>query len=776
MSAATALDGYARIAPAWRAAGWPMLPVHRGAKALDVTGFTGAGGADPTTNQYDEWDRDRAGDNAAIRMLPDVVGIDVDAYKPEGAQSWAELLEECGGPPPDTYIITSRTDEVSGIRLYRTPPATRLKGAPRKGIEAIQRWHRYAMAPGSLHPEGRRYRLIDPTGEIANIVPTPDSLPMLPDAWVAALAEPVRDASAPPVRRYAGDWSPSVTKAFADAVASLVEGSRHDTAKEAAAALARYEQLGHPGATDALDALGSTFVSSIKATPGSARHRGHNHQKEWDDLLSSARNLVAGTPATAPTWQDHLEPLGVKVTSERRNGQQPPPPPGVDPETGEILRLHLPDEFYDSRPVLTHISRAARARQRSRDAVLHVVLARVAAAVPHFIKLPPIVGSPSPLCYFAITLAPPGYGKGDAGAIGTELLPVDDYVADQLPIGSGEGLAEVLFDLVTEEDNGKPVKVKRLVRHNAFVIIDEGDVLSQLGTRSGSTLLSTTRSIWSGKVIGNTNAARENRRIVPAGAYTFGIVVGLQDTKAGPLLDEVGAGTPQRFGWSYAIDPQLPDRPPSWPGPLTWYPPDEKMLDTIYTRRPPDDGPTHPLHVHPDIAAEIVALDLARAKGEGPQDPWQAHSTLLRLRIAALLAILDQQLHISVDDWQLAGTVKAVSDNVRAHAQNTVIAEATQKERQTSTRLANRAAEADVAVRQRRVIHCAEKISDKVHAQPEGWTVSTLRRDLRSWREVFDEALAHAKIEGWVIERTEPGQGTDKRTLVPGVQRSRRAA
>ena len=179
----------------------------------------------------------------------------------------------------------------------------------------------------------------------------------------------------------------------------------------------------------------------------------------------------------------------------------------------------------------------------------------------------------------------------------------------------------MLFDLVTEDDNGKPVKVKRLVRHNAYVSIDEGEALTQLGTRSGSTLLLTLRSIWSGKTIGNTNAARENRRIVPAGQYTFGVIVGLQDSKAGPLLDDVDAGTPQRFGWSYAIDSDLPDAPPAWPGPLDWRPPDEPMLDSIYTRRPPEEGPTHPLRVHETIANEIKAYDLTRARGQDQPTP-----------------------------------------------------------------------------------------------------------------------------------------------------------
>ena len=478
-----------------------------------------------------------------------------------------------------------------------------------------------------------------------------------------------------------------------------------------------------------------------------------------------------------PTDDDFTDMLGANVVTLRgepaTNGQGDQ---DLDEYFATIDPLHLPDAFYAARPVLADISQAARARQRSRDAVFHVVLARTAAVVSHQIKIPAIVGSPAPLTYFAVILAPTGDGKGNAVDIGSALLPVDEHVADQLPIGSGEGLAEVLFDLVTEDDNGKPVKVKRQVRNNAFVNIDEGDALAQLGSRNGSTLLSTLRSVWSGKVIGNTNAARENRRIVPPGSYTFGVVVGLQDSKAGPLLDDVDAGTPQRFGWSYAIDPDLPDTPPDWPGPLNWDPPDEKALDTIYTRRPPEEGPTHPLRIHPDIADEIGALDLARAKGQGPRDPWEAHGALLRLRVAALLAILDGRLHVNPEDWTLAGTVKSISDNVRAHAQATVAAEASHKERQTSTWLANRAADADSAVRLRRVIHCAEKIAAKVEGKPEGWTRGDLRRDLRSWREEFDDALTHAKVEGWIIERSEPGQGTDKRTLTPGERRARRAA
>jgi hypothetical protein len=65
-------------------------------------------------------------------------------------------------------------------------------------------------------------------------------------------------------------------------------------------ALARYERLEHPGASDALDALGSVFTVSIaadRATPKQAAD-------EWDDIVVSARSLVASTASTAPRWEE----------------------------------------------------------------------------------------------------------------------------------------------------------------------------------------------------------------------------------------------------------------------------------------------------------------------------------------------------------------------------------------------------------------------------------------------------------------------------------------
>jgi hypothetical protein len=420
------------------------------------------------------------------------------------------------------------------------------------------------------------------------------------------------------------------------------------------------------------------------------------------------------------------------------------------------VATRLPDEFW-TRPRLAHIRQAAHSRQRSADAVLHVVLARIAAVTPHTTLLPAIVGSPKPLSYFTAPIATPGVGKSDANSIGCELIPALGYVADQLPLGSGEGLAEVLFDLVEElDDKGKSRTIKRQVRHNAYVFVDEGQILGEIGSRNGATLLPTLRSIWTGGVLGQANATRERHRIVPALTYTYGVVAGFQAARVGPLLDDVDAGTPQRFGWVYATDPTVPDQRPDWPGPLDWTPPAKIS------------GGRH-LDVAPEIANEIAAADLARIRGETATDPLDAHGGLYRLKVAGLLAVLEARWDIKLEDWALAGMIKTASDAVRTNVVGTLAYEANRKEQVARERHARREVEADTATHRTRVVDGARKIASKVWKEPEQWTARRLRNEVaRRWRDVFDDALDHALAEAWVVEVTEPGQGTDKRSLRPG--------
>jgi len=435
---------------------------------------------------------------------------------------------------------------------------------------------------------------------------------------------------------------------------------------------------------------------------------------------------------------------------------------GLDPKRTPLL---IPDAFWSARPVLAQIRQAAWCRARSADTVLHAALARVAAGTPHTLKLPPVVGSRVPLTYFAAVVGPAGTGKSSGCDVAGELVPLGPDVADNLPIGSGEGLVEVLFDFVKEEDDrGKIVTVKRQVRHNAFIYVDEAQALTAVGTRAGSTTLSTLRTAWTGGPIGQTNASAERKRLVPAGQYVYGLVMGVQPALAGPLLDDVAAGTPQRFAWCWGLDPAIPDIAPDWPGSLGWTPPDPGTLAPLRSKA----GPfvTHDIPVDDAVSTEIRTRALDRTRGTTVVDPLDAHADLLRLKVAALLGILDGQVAVTAEDWMLAGMVTATSIAVRGYVQAVLSAESRDREQATAERLARRQVAADSAVTENRVVKVADRIRSLVAQQPGGAGVRAIQRRMSKRQgEVFAEALALATAEGWLIEIDEPGQGADRRML-----------
>jgi hypothetical protein len=118
----------------------------------------------------------------------------------------------------------------------------------------------------------------------------------------------------------------------------------------------------------------------------------------------------------------------------------------------------------------------------------------------------------------------------------------------------------------------------------------------------------------------------------------------------------MAGGSPQRFLWLDALDPSAPDVRPPWPGELYG-------LDI--------DG-TDQFTVAPEIRAEVDAARVPVLRGLSSADPLDSHRGLLRLKLAALHAVLDDRRNITWEDWGLAQTVLAASDAVRtgisAHA------------------------------------------------------------------------------------------------------------
>jgi hypothetical protein len=498
---------------------------------------------------------------------------------------------------------------------------------------------------------------------------------------------------------------------------------------------------------------------------------GYDHAADvHHSIVDHVGDVVIAQAREGKDVSDHLDAgLSVEDLERLELGDLAVPDATSDADEQPVIQLHspaprhLPEDFWSARAVLGEIRRAAHGRQRSGDAVFHAVLARVAASVPHTVKLPPTVGTSVPLCYFCVMLAGSGGGKGGAQGIGAELVP-----GDEMALGSGEGIVEALFDFVKEEDppgSGKLVSVKKQMKFNALISVDEGETLNLLGGRSGSTLLPTLRTIYTGGQLGQSNASNERKRIVPAGQYSYGVVMGLQLLKAGLLLDDYVGGTPQRFAWTLLADPTI--QRADGRGlivPLDWRPPGPGVLADFEVR---SSHVQYHMELAGSVKAAILAADLLVAQGLGSPDPFEGHANLLRLKVAGLLALLDGRMNVTEEDWQLGCVVGDTSTAVRQYAQDVVAEEARGKERDTSERLARRQVAGTAAVDGWRIIEAAKRIRSKVDANPDGITARTVQQALRRWRDEFSDALEYALNEGWIVERHEHGQGDDRRTLYP---------
>jgi hypothetical protein len=439
----------------------------------------------------------------------------------------------------------------------------------------------------------------------------------------------------------------------------------------------------------------------------------------------------------------------------------------IDRATGEITATpagqHLPDELWDTRPILQQIRQAARSRLVAPDAVLGAILTRIAACTPHTVELPAIIGTPVGLTFYAGIVGPPEAGKSAAAGVAAELLPAPKGVLDRLPVGSGEGMVDILFDYREEvdEDTGKKRKVKTQVAYAAIFHIDEGAVLAELSNRQGTTLLPTIRTAWSHGTLGNANASIERRRILDGRNYVYGITFGIQPEYAAPILADTAAGTPQRFVWFNATDPALPNHQPDWPGTLTWEPPTAGQLDPHTITR--GGWRRHALNVHPDIAADIITHRRRALAGDGAQEA-DAHHMLVRLKIAALLAILDRRLCVDLDDWHLAHIIDTTSRTIRRATTHTLQMLEEYKQQASDARRAHTELVVEDTREQRALTTAARAIGNVVHnhheeqrhVDPEG-CARQCARDAVSGKHKkvigVPDAIGEALHRGFIVDR-----------------------
>lgn len=299
--------------------GWGPVPLPTGRKASPPTGFTGEKAEElPSFPDYFAWVDERgleAWGNLGARMPRGVVGVDVDAYDGKGG---GDVWQALGGPSwPATVRLSSRFgpgyDGVSGIRLYRLPAGVDqgdLWGA-HDGVELLRFGHRYAVAPGSTHPSGKLYAVVDERAFVGGGVtfldnlPPVDELPELPEhlarlltpsgaPWAgqgAGTSTSPRSSASRPCRRVAGQLATVIGELTAPGASS-----RYDTMRDAVWTLVKSEDEGHTlgGALEALGAVYERVVGADRAKDGR-----EPPELEYARAVEGARAKVAEHPTPA---------------------------------------------------------------------------------------------------------------------------------------------------------------------------------------------------------------------------------------------------------------------------------------------------------------------------------------------------------------------------------------------------------------------------------------------------------------------------------------------
>lgn len=181
-------------AAAYRAVGWVgTVPVPHGVKWPPPTGFTGAGGRWPTTDDLTEWAK-AAPQNIALRLPPNVIALDIDSV-----EGFAALVGRLGQLPA-TWRAHSDSGRV-GHLYYRLPAGVTSEGwqAPCVGVDLLRHAHRYSVVWPSLHPSGSIYAWARPDGsDSGGEIPGPGALPELPAEWIAHLSGELRPEAVEP--------------------------------------------------------------------------------------------------------------------------------------------------------------------------------------------------------------------------------------------------------------------------------------------------------------------------------------------------------------------------------------------------------------------------------------------------------------------------------------------------------------------------------------------------------------------------------------------------
>lgn len=416
-------------------------------------------------------------------------------------------------------------------------------------------------------------------------------------------------------------------------------------------------------------------------------------------------------------------------------------PEGIRSDTGSEAKL------FDTTETLRTIQQAAHSRLVTPWAVLGAVLARVVAEVPPHIVLPPLVGSDASLNLAVGLVADSGGGKSGATGCARDVLRIHNRRAQDIGPGSGEGLIAAFLDR-DPDTKENVVKTDPL----ALLLADE---IAQIGVVQGRASQASfgpiVRSMLTGGAASTSAADKERRRHLPANSYRLTVVAGIQPKLSDVLLGDSDAGTPQRWLWLPADDPEWDVPFTEWPTPITW-----ELPSTAHLRDP--DGFVR-IRVPEVVRQAVYAARVRRLRREG--DPLDGHRLLMREKAAAALALLHGELDIT-EWWAPAGMLMHRSDLTRAYCANAVVIKAKDESRAQGRLAAERetgAREARTDEARRHAAAIWRTVSAGMHSNAKhdpdaGCTSRCIAHALRHHKGADKNAATEAAIElEWIEER-----------------------
>ena len=624
-----------KTALAYAGAGWFVLPVAPGSKnpgSIVGAGWTELSSCDP--GQINEWWETNADYGIALHVgRSGAVAFDLDNATldelprdmADGLRQGVCQLSRRSNPDRGHYLFAADREYGNGAGAFR--PFGEVRG--KNGVIVV--------AP-TLH--------VNEDGEYRWAASGPAELPPLPNALRACLSETSTDDAQPLTHAdfeeflAAEDHNRSERPAALDGVLKLFErqvrdgGSSHESLVRTLPWAFREVCAGCYPAREAVARLQDAFHESF----------------DWEGRNADGRNAPGAdefyrTAAWAAAQAQLADPAETLARLDRNDTAKA----RVDESA-----------FWNARPELQRLRDFAYSRLVSPWAMLGCVLARALSTIPPYVVLPGLIGSKVSVNSYFLIADESSAGKSAAMAAARDFLQLkgEPHTA---PAGSGEGLLKLFA--YTRIRKGSPVQEN--LRDTVSLVIDEGDAFTSHVTRSGGpTLLSVIKEAWNGADLGRSWSDQTKVVNLKQFRYRLTLVMGLQHEKAEPLFADT-SGFPQRLVWLPAIDPGIPDDDVpepvglalrEWPNARSQTP----MLDETI-----DIANLEILSV-PDVVAKKIKEDRRNAM-RGSTCGLDGHRNLAQEKVAvALMRLSGRTGSITVQDWELAGIVMAVSNRTRA--------------------------------------------------------------------------------------------------------------